>query len=68
MKDTILGILGPVLLLVACCAGVTVALAIAMNGRDLNRVNVEDEQAHDAAARQAEANELLHGQTFAPVR
>ena len=68
MRDLLIGILSPVLMIVACCAASVVVLQIASAGVDMARVQKEDDAAHGAATKKAAENQLLHGQSFAPVR
>lgn len=68
MKDMLIGFGYPVLILLACMAASAVVAHLAFRGRDVAIMQEEDAKAHRNAAERAEENEIIHGETFAPVR
>lgn len=68
MKDLLIGFGYPVAIVLACVVASAVVVHLAFSGRDIAIMQKEDAAAHRAAAAQAEVNEIVHGQTFAPVR
>lgn len=68
VKDLLIGFGYPIVILLACVAASAVIAHLAFRARDVAIMQDEDTNAHRNAAERAEENDIIHGETFAPVR
>jgi hypothetical protein len=72
VKDLLIGFGYPVVILLGGLVAASVSTAViahlAFHGKDMAIMQMETERAHRNAAERAEENDIIHGQTFAPVR